>query len=71
LSSAVTGVERSFACLSRYRRSNTTFERPEDRLIAFVAVAFISILARRLMRLVTERLTAVGLKSNTVAYPRA
>jgi transposase len=46
-------VERSFAWLSRYRRLNTIFERSKDHLIAFVAIAFISILARRLKRLVT------------------
>ena len=37
-------VERSFAWLSRYRRLNTIFERSTDHLIAFVAIAFISIL---------------------------
>jgi len=50
------GVERSFAWLNRYRRLNTTFERSKDHLIAFVAIAFISILARRLKRLVVEEL---------------
>ncbi len=51
-------VERSFAWLSRYRRLNTIFERSKDHLIAFVSIAFISILARRLKRLVTEDLSA-------------
>jgi transposase len=51
-------VERSFAWLSCYRRLNTIFERSKDHLIAFVAIAFISILARRLKRLVTEDLSA-------------
>src|SRR5271165_1144446 len=51
-------VERSFAWLSRYRRLNTVFERSKEHLIAFVAIAFISILARRLKRLVTEQLSA-------------
>jgi transposase len=51
-------VERSFAWLSRYRRLNTIFERSKDHLIAFVAIAFISILARRLKRLVVEELSA-------------
>ncbi len=51
-------VERSFAWLSRYRRLNTIFERSKDHLIAFVAIAFISILARRLKRLATEDLSA-------------
>jgi transposase len=51
-------VERSFAWLSCYRRLNTIFERSKDHLIAFVAIAFISILARRLKRLVAEDLSA-------------
>jgi Transposase DDE domain len=56
-------VERSFAWLSRYRRLNTIFERSKEHLIAFVAIAFISILARRLKRLVRrgrERLTSTN-----------
>ena len=51
-------VERSFAWLSRYRRLNTIFERSKDHLIAFVATAFISILGRRLKRLVAQDLRA-------------
>jgi transposase len=51
-------VERSFAWLSRYRKLNTIFERSKEDLIAFVAIAFISILARRLKRLVAEELSA-------------
>ena len=51
-------VERSFAWLSRYRRLNTIFERSKDHLITFVAIAFISIVARRLKRLVAEELSA-------------
>jgi transposase len=51
-------VERSFAWLSRYRRLNTIFERSKDHLIAFVAIAFISILSRRLKRLVAEEISA-------------
>lgn len=51
-------VERSFAWLSRYRRLNTICERSKERLIAFVAIAFISILSRRLKRLVAEDLSA-------------
>ena len=51
-------VERSFAWLSRYRRLNIIFERSKDHLIAFVAIAFISVLARRLKRLVAEELSA-------------
>jgi hypothetical protein len=52
------GVERSFAWLSRYRRLNTIFERSKHHLIAFVAIAFISMLARRLKRLLTVDMTA-------------
>jgi transposase len=51
-------VERSFAWLSRYRRLNTIFERSKEHIIAFVAIAFISILARRLKRLVVEECSA-------------
>jgi transposase len=51
-------AERSFAWLSRYRRLNTIFERSKGHLIAFVAIAFISILSRRLKRLVAEELSA-------------
>jgi hypothetical protein len=51
-------VERSFAWLSRYRRLNTIFERSKDHLVAFISIVFISILARRLKRLVTENLSA-------------
>ena len=48
-------VERSFAWISRHRRLNTIFERSKEHLIAFVEIAFVSILARRLKRLVTEK----------------
>jgi transposase len=51
-------VERSFAWISRYRRLNTIFERSKEHLIAFVAIAFISILARRLKCLVAEDCSA-------------
>ena len=47
-------VERSFAWLSRYRRLNTIVERSKEHLLAFVAIAFISILARTLKCLVVE-----------------
>jgi hypothetical protein len=49
-------VERSFAWLSRYRQSNAIVERWTEHLIAFVAVAFISIPSRRLKRVVVEEL---------------
>jgi putative transposase len=51
-------VERSLAWLSRYRRLNTIFERTKDHLVAFVEIAFISILSRRLARLTTEEISA-------------
>jgi hypothetical protein len=51
-------VERSFAWLSRDRRSDTIFERLKGHLIAFVAIAFISILSRRLKRVAAEALSA-------------
>jgi transposase len=46
-------VERSFAWLSRYRRLNTIFDRTDESLIAFIRMAFISILSCRLNRLET------------------
>src|SRR5688572_24135739 len=46
-------VERSLAWASRYRRLNTIFERTEGHLVAFIEIAFISILSRRLARLET------------------
>jgi transposase len=54
----VEGVERFFAWLGRYRRLNTVFERSNGHLIAFVAIAFISILSRRFKRLVVEERSA-------------
>ena len=47
-------VERSFAWLSRFWRLNIIFERSKEHLIAFVAIAFISIVCRRLKRLAAE-----------------
>jgi hypothetical protein len=58
-------VERSFAWLSRYRRLNTTVERSNEHLIAFGAIAFISILSRRHKRLVVEELSACRLQTDT------
>jgi transposase len=49
-------VERSLAWISRYRRLNTIFER--GHLVAFIEIAFISILSRRLVRLVTHEISA-------------
>jgi hypothetical protein len=51
-------VERSLAWISRYRRLNTIFERTEGHLVAFIEIAFISILSRRLVRLVTQKISA-------------
>ena len=51
-------VERSFSWLSRYRRLNTIFERTEEHVVAFIEIAFISILSRRLVRLGTQEISA-------------
>jgi hypothetical protein len=37
---------------------NTIFERTEEHLVAFIEIAFISILSRRLVRLVTQQINA-------------
>ncbi|WP_372399937.1 transposase [Azospirillum sp. HJ39] len=47
-------VERSFGWLSRYRRLNAIVERMKEHLVAFIEIAFISTLSRRLKRLVTQ-----------------
>jgi len=47
-------VERSFAWLSRYRRLNTIFERTDEHLVAFIEIAFISILSRRIARIIPQ-----------------
>jgi hypothetical protein len=51
-------VECSLAWISRCRRLNTIFERTEAHLIAFIEIAFISIPSRRLVRLVTQEISA-------------
>jgi hypothetical protein len=51
-------MERSLAWISRYRRLNTIFEPTEAHLVAFIEIAFISILSRRLVRLVTQQISA-------------
>src|SRR5215217_5818041 len=51
-------VERSLAWISRYRRLNTIFERTEEHLVAFIEIAFISILSRRLVPLVNQQISA-------------
>jgi hypothetical protein len=50
-------VERSLAWISRYRRLNTIFEWIEGHLVAFIEIAFISILSRRLVRLATQQIS--------------
>jgi hypothetical protein len=44
--------------IDRYYRLNTIFERTKAHLIAFIETAFISILSRRLVRLVTQEINA-------------
>jgi hypothetical protein len=51
-------VERSFSWIANYRRLNTIFERTKEHLVAFVEIAFASILSRRLKRLVIEEVSA-------------
>ena len=51
-------MERSLAWISRYRRLNTIFDRTEEHLVAFIEIAFISILSRRLVRLVNQEISA-------------
>ena len=51
-------VERSFNWTTRYRRLNTIFERTTEHLVAFVEIAFVSILARRLKRLAIQAVPA-------------
>ena len=51
-------VERSFVWVSRYRRLNTIFDRTKEHLVAFIEIAFVSILARRLKRLAASEISA-------------
>jgi len=51
-------VERSFGWLALYRRLNTIVERTKEHLLAFIQIAFVSILARRLKRLATQVVSA-------------
>jgi hypothetical protein len=46
------------AWLRRYQRLNTIVEPSKGHLIAFVEIAFISILTRRLKRLVVKEFSA-------------
>jgi transposase len=51
-------VERSFSWIANYRRLNTIFDRTKEHLVAFIEIAFVSILARRLKRLVASEISA-------------
>ena len=51
-------VERSLAWISCYQRLKTIFERTEEHLVAFIEIAFVSILSRRLARLTTQKISA-------------
>lgn len=51
-------VEGSFGWLSRYRCLNTIVERTKEYLATFIEIAFISILSRRLERLITQATSA-------------
>ena len=51
-------VERSFAWISRYRRLNIIFDRTKEHRVAFIEIAFASILSRRLKRLASEDVSA-------------
>jgi len=51
-------VERSFSWIANYRRLNTIFERTKEHLVAFIEIAFVSILSRRIKRLITEEVYA-------------
>jgi len=62
-------VERSFAWLSRYRRLNTIFERSKGHLIVFVSIVFISILSRRMTRLVTKEMSTWRLQTASKYFP--
>ena len=42
----------------RYRRLNTIFERTKEHLVAFIEIAFVSILSRRLKRLAIDEVSA-------------
>ena len=51
-------VERSFAWAALYRRLNIIVERTKEHFVAFVEIAFVSILARRLKRLTAHAVSA-------------
>lgn len=51
-------VARSFAWISFSRRLSTIFEQTTEPLIAFIEIAFVSILARGLKRLAPQAFSA-------------
>ena len=51
-------VERSFSWIADYWRLNTIFERTREHLVAFIEIAFVSILSRRIKRLFAEEASA-------------
>jgi Transposase DDE domain. len=51
-------VERSFGWLLLHRRLNTVVERTKEHLVAFIEIAAVSILSRRLKRLAAETANA-------------
>jgi transposase len=51
-------VERSYSWISRYRRLNIIYERTKEHLIAFIEIAFVFILSRRLKRLASADVSA-------------
>jgi len=53
-----TQAEPYVRTISRYRRLNSIVERTKERLVAFVEIAFISILSGRLQRLAPQELSA-------------
>jgi len=51
-------VERSFLYISNYRRLNTILEGTKEHLVVFVEIVFVSILSRRMKRLLSEEACA-------------
>ncbi|WP_147041291.1 hypothetical protein [Skermanella aerolata] len=49
---------RSLVWINCYPRLNIIFERTEAHLIAFIEIAFVSILSRRLIRLAAQKTSA-------------
>ena len=56
-------VERSFSWIANYRRLNTFFKRTREYLVAFIEIAFVSILYRRIKRFVSEEASASFLQT--------